>query len=92
MAIKAKLAAGPAFHGQTDLGKQLLHCSRRVIDHVFRRFPAIRATCAQGASALRSRRRVRRCGRELPAKIPQVLDDHHRHVRVDFSRRAGEFR
>lgn len=21
-----------------------------------------------------------RCGKELPAKIPQVLDDHHRHV------------
>ena len=53
MAIKAKLAAGPAFHGQTDLGQQILHCSRSVIDHVFRRFPAIHATCAKGASALR---------------------------------------
>lgn len=53
MAIKAKLAAGPACHGQTNFGQQGLHCSGSVIDHVFRRFLASRATRSEGTSALR---------------------------------------
>lgn len=30
--------------------------------------------------------------KKLPAQIPQVLDDHCWHVRIDFSCCVGEFR
>ena len=52
MALKAKPAAGAAFHGHAEFEQQLLHCSRVVIDHVFRRFSAIHTTGVKGASAL----------------------------------------